>query len=143
MQSATGLHQPRNGAVAGRPDLFGKSSPERSDDLFEPAYEMVRGQNNLNSTCELCWDQPFDLHQIRDRHFAMFKEEHHTALKELVSLRAIFKFIEVVKPAPKNDAVERKAAEVTNEVKNLFETRMAQYNRASTLDASSTTCQCR
>jgi hypothetical protein len=47
-----------------------------------------------------------------------------------VSLRAIFKFIEVVKPAPKNDAVERKAAEVTNEVKNLFETRMAQYNRA-------------
>jgi hypothetical protein len=55
------------------------------------AYEMVRGQNNLNSTCELCWDQPFDLHQIRDRHFAMFKEEHHAALKELVSLRAIFK----------------------------------------------------
>jgi hypothetical protein len=94
------------------------------------AYEMVRGQNNLNSTCELCWDQPFDLHQIRDRHFAMFKEEHHVALRELVSLRAIFKFIEVVKPAPKNDAVERKAAEVTNEVKNLFETRMAQYNRA-------------
>jgi hypothetical protein len=83
-----------------------------------------------DSTCELCWDQPFDLHQIRDRHFAMFKEEHHAALRELVSLRAIFKFIEVVKPAPKNDAVERKAAEVTNEVKNLFETRMAQYNRA-------------
>jgi hypothetical protein len=130
MQSATGLHQPRNGAVAGRPDLFGKSSPERSMTCLNRAYEMVRGQNNLRSTCELCWDQPFDLHQIRDRHFAMFKEEHHAALKELVSLRAIFKFIEVVKPAPKNDAVERKAAEVTNEVKNLFETRMAQYNRA-------------
>jgi hypothetical protein len=36
MQSATGLHQPRNGAVAGRPDFFGKGSPERSDDMFEP-----------------------------------------------------------------------------------------------------------
>jgi hypothetical protein len=64
-------------------------------------------------------------------------------LKELVSLRAIFKFIEVVKPAPKNDAVERKAAEVTNAVKNLFGLVWRNTTAPSTLDASSTTFQCR
>jgi len=107
-----------------------KAHQKEALDYLNRAYSLVRGQNNLNSTCESRWDIPYDLHQIRDRHFAMFKVEHHVALKELVSLRAIFKFIEVVKPAPKNDAVERKAAEVTKEIKNLLEMRTAQYNRA-------------
>ena len=107
-----------------------KAHQKEALDYLNRAYSLVREQNNSGNAYENCWDIPFDLHQIRDRHFAMFKEEHHVALKELVSLRAIFKFIEVVKPAPKNDAVERKAAEVTKEVKSLLEMRTAQYNRA-------------
>jgi hypothetical protein len=107
-----------------------KAHQKEALDYLNRAYSLVREQNNSGNTYENCWDIPFDLHQIRDRHFAMFKEEHHVALRELVSLRAILKFIEVVKPAPKNDAVERKAAEVTKEVKNLLEMRTAQYNRA-------------
>ena len=107
-----------------------KAHQKEALDYLNRAYSLVREQNNSGNTYENCWDIPFDLHQIRDRHFVMFKEEHHVALRELVSLRAIFKFIEVVKPAPKNDAVERKAAEVTKEVKNLLEMRTAQYNRA-------------
>jgi hypothetical protein len=107
-----------------------KAHQKEALDYLNRAYSLVREQNNSGNAYENCWDIPFDLHQIRDRHFVMFKEEHHVALRELVSLRAIFKFIEVVKPAPKNDAVERKAAEVTKEVKNLLEMRTAQYNRA-------------
>jgi hypothetical protein len=107
-----------------------KAHQKEALDYLNRAYSLVREQNNSGNAYENCWDIPFDLHQIRDRHFVMFKEEHHVALRELVSLRAIFKFIEVVKPAPKNDAVERKAAEVTKEVKSLLEMRTAQYNRA-------------
>jgi hypothetical protein len=107
-----------------------KAHQKEALDYLNRAYSLVREQNNSGNTYENCWDIPFDLHQIRNRHLKLFSNFNRVAVGELVSLRAILKFIEVVKPAPKNDAVERKAAEVTKEVKNLLEMRTAQYNRA-------------
>ena len=73
---------------------------------------------------------PFDLHQIRDKHFRLFDEAHHADLTDLVTFRVLLKELEVVKPAPKSDRITAKQAEVTETVVDLIERRMAQYHEA-------------
>ena len=73
---------------------------------------------------------PFDLHQIRDKHFRLFDEAHHADLTDLITFRVLLKELEVVKPAPKSDRITAKQAEVTETVVDLIERRMAQYHEA-------------
>jgi hypothetical protein len=109
-------------------DTFGKGSRKKQDCL--KAYQWARPETNLTQNLRIVLGSTIRPAPDPRPSLCYVQGRESRRSKELVSLRAIFKFIEVVKPAPKNDAVERKAAEVTNEVKNLFETRMAQYNRA-------------
>jgi hypothetical protein len=101
------------------------------------AYENVRNANQTwqlapetRATDEDYWALPFDLHQIRDKHTRLFKDDLRADLARLVELRRVFKESTVVKPAPKDDRISEKQKQVTETVVDMINRRVAQYHQA-------------
>ena len=111
-----------------------KAHQKEAMSILNAGFEIVRKNNFRFSIDKLSREDyyaiPFDLHQIRDKHFRLFDEAHHADIKTLAALRVDFKAIPVVKPAPKSDRITAKQAEVTETVVDLIERRMAQYREA-------------
>ena len=109
-----------------------KSHQKEALSYLNSGYEMLRKKNAeyIYASGFSIWDVPFDLHQIRDKHFRLFDEAHHADLTDLITFRVLLKELEVVKPAPKTDRITAKQAEVTETVVDLIERRMAQYHEA-------------
>ena len=109
-----------------------KSHQKEALSYLNSGYEMLRKKNAeyIYASGFSIWDVPFDLHQIRDKHFRLFDEAHHADLTDLITFRVLLKELEVVKPAPKSDRITAKQAEVTETVVDLIERRMAQYHEA-------------
>jgi hypothetical protein len=109
-----------------------KSHQKEALGELNSGYEMLRKKNAeyIYASGFSIWDVPFDLHQIRDKHFRLFDEAHHADLTDLITFRVLLKELEVVKPAPKTDRITAKQAEVTETVVDLIERRMAQYHEA-------------
>ena len=111
-----------------------KAHQKEAMSILNAGFSMIR-ENNFrfsidNLSREDYWAIPFDLHQIRDKHFRLFDEIHHDDIKTLAALRADFKAIPVVKPQPKNDRVSEKQAQVTETVVDMIKRRTAQYHEA-------------
>ena len=111
-----------------------KAHQKEAMSILNAGFSMIR-ENNFrfsidNLSREDYWAIPFDLHQIRDKHFRLFDEIHHDDIKTLAALRADFKAISVVKPQPKNDRVSEKQAQVTETVVDMIKRRTAQYHEA-------------
>lgn len=101
------------------------------------AYENVRNANQTwqlapetRATDEDYWAVPYDLHQIRDKHTRLFKDDLRADLARLVELRRVFKESTVVKPAPKDDRISEKQKQVTETVVDMINRRTAQYHEA-------------
>ena len=101
------------------------------------AYETVRNTNQTwqlapetRATDEDYWAVPYDLHQIRDKHTRLFKDDLRADLARLVELRRVFKESTVVKPAPKDDRISEKQKQVTETVVDMINRRTAQYHEA-------------
>ena len=111
-----------------------KSHQKEALGELNSGYQMLRKNNFQFSIDSLSREDyyaiPFDLHQIRDKHFRLFDEAHHADLTDLITFRVLLKELEVVKPAPKSDRITAKQAEVTETVVDLIERRMAQYHEA-------------
>ena len=111
-----------------------KSHQKEALGELNSGYQMLRENNFQFSIDSLSREDyfaiPFDLHQIRDKHFRLFDEAHHADLTDLITFRVLLKELEVVKPAPKSDRITAKQAEVTKTVVDLIERRMAQYHEA-------------
>ena len=111
-----------------------KSHQKEALGELNSGYQMLRENNFQFSIDNLSREDyfaiPFDLHQIRDKHFRLFDEAHHADLTDLITFRVLLKELEVVKPAPKSDRITAKQAEVTETVVDLIERRMAQYHEA-------------
>jgi len=111
-----------------------KSHQKEALGELNSGYQMLRENNFQFSIDSLSREDyfaiPFDLHQIRDKHFRLFDESHHADLTDLITFRVLLKELEVVKPAPKSDRITAKQAEVTETVVDLIERRMAQYHEA-------------
>ncbi len=109
-----------------------KSHQKEALSYLNSGYEMLRKKNAeyIYASGFSVWDVPFDLHQIRTKHMHLFSDDLGNDLDELVTLRVLFKELEVVKPAPKTDRITAKQAEVTETVVDLIERRMAQYHEA-------------
>ena len=111
-----------------------KSHQKEALGELNSGYQMLRDNNFQFSIDSLSREDyfaiPFDLHQIRDKHFRLFDEAHHADLTDLITFRVLLKELEVVKPAPKSDRITAKQAEVTETVVDLIERRMAQYHEA-------------
>ena len=111
-----------------------KSHQKEALGELNSGYQMLRESNFQFSIDSLSREDyyaiPFDLHQIRDKHFRLFDEAHHADLTDLITFRVLLKELEVVKPAPKSDCITAKQAEVTETVVDLIERRMAQYHEA-------------
>jgi len=111
-----------------------KSHQKEALGELNSGYQMLRENNFQFSIDSLSREDyfaiPFDLHQIRDKHFRLFDEAHHADLTDLITFRVLLKELEVVKPAPKSDRITAKQAEVTETVVDLIERRMAQYHEA-------------
>lgn len=111
-----------------------KSHQKEALGELNSGYQMLLKNNFQFSIDSLSREDyfaiPFDLHQIRDKHFRLFDEAHHADLTDLVTFRVLLKELEVVKPAPKSDRITAKQAEVTETVVDLIERRMAQYHEA-------------
>jgi len=109
-----------------------KSHQKEALSYLNSGYEMLRKKNAeyIYASGFSIWDVPFDLHQIRDKHFRLFDEAHHADLTDLITFRVLLKELEVVKPAPKSDRITAKQAEVTETVVDLIDRRMAQYHEA-------------
>ena len=111
-----------------------KSHQKEALGELNSGYQMLRENNFQFSIDSLSREDyfaiPFDLHQIRDKHFRLFDEAHHVDLTDLITFRVLLKELEVVKPAPKSDRITAKQAEVTETVVDLIERRMAQYHEA-------------
>ena len=111
-----------------------KAHQKEALSILNSGFSRVR-ENNFrfsteNLSCEDRYAIPFDLHQIRDKHFRLFDEIHHADIKTLAALRADLKAIPVVKPQPKNDRVSEKQAQVTETVVDMIKRRTAQYHEA-------------
>ena len=117
-----------------------KSHQKEALSYLNSGYEMLRKNNFQFSIDSLSREDyyaiPFDLHQIREKHFRLFDEAHHAELTDLMTFRVLLKELEVVKPAPKTDRITAKQAEVTETVVDLIERRMAQYHEAVELGRS-------
>jgi hypothetical protein len=111
-----------------------KSHQKEALGELNSGYQMLRENNFQFSIDSLSREDyyaiPFDLHQIRKKHFRLFDEAHHAELTDLMTFRVLLKELEVVKPAPKTDRITAKQAEVTETVVDLIERRMAQYHEA-------------
>ena len=111
-----------------------KSHQKEALGELNSGYQMLRESNFQFSIDSLSREDyyaiPFDLHQIRDKHFRLFDEAHHADLTDLITFRVLLKELEVVKSAPKSDRITAKQAEVTETVVDLIERRMAQYHEA-------------
>ena len=118
-----------------------KSHKKDALSLLNRAYEVIREKNSDLQIATrdamgeerynvVYWGVPFDLHQIRDKHFDFFDVAFHKDLQELVELRVLLKLLDVVKPQPKTDRITAKQTEVTKTVMDLIERRMAQYHEA-------------
>jgi hypothetical protein len=111
-----------------------KSHQKEALGELNSGYQMLRENNFQFSIDSLSREDyyaiPFDLHQIREKHFRLFDEAHHADLTDLITFRVLLKELEVVKPAPKSDRITAKQAEVTETVVDLIERRMAQYHEA-------------
>ena len=114
-----------------------KSHQKEALSYLNSGYEVIRADNQTwqlseetRATDDDFWAVPFDLHQIREKHFRLFNEAHHADLTDLVTFRVLLKELEVVKPAPKSDRITAKQAEVTATVVDLIDRRMAQYHEA-------------
>jgi hypothetical protein len=111
-----------------------KSHQKEALGELNSGYQMLRENNFQFSIDSLSREDyyaiPFDLHQIREKHFRLFDEAHHAELTDLMTFRVLLKELEVVKPAPKTDRITAKQAEVTETVVDLIERRMAQYHEA-------------
>ncbi|MDB4631443.1 hypothetical protein OAF61_03055 [Pseudomonadales bacterium] len=111
-----------------------KSHQKEALGELNSGYQMLLENNFQFSIDSLSREDyfaiPFDLHQIRDKHFRLFDEAHHADLTDLITFRVLLKELEVVKPAPKSDRITAKQAEVTETVVDLIERRMAQYHEA-------------
>ncbi len=111
-----------------------KSHQKEALGELNSGYQMLRENNFQFSIDSLSREDyyaiPFDLHQIRDKHFRLFDEAHHADLTDLITFRVLLKELEVAKPAPKTDRITAKQAEVTETVVDLIERRMAQYHEA-------------
>lgn len=98
------------------------------------AYQIIRDANGRFALDHLSredyWAIPFDLYQIREKHMRLFDLALHADLDKLVALRAELKEMDVIKPAPKSDRVEKKHKEVAKTVHEMIEKRMAQYHEA-------------
>jgi hypothetical protein len=111
-----------------------KSHQKEALGQLNSGYQMLRENNFQFSIDSLSREDyyaiPFDLHQIREKHFRLFDKAHHAELTDLMTFRVLLKELEVVKPAPKTDRITAKQAEVTETVVDLIERRMAQYHEA-------------
>jgi len=111
-----------------------KSHQKEALGELNSGYQMLRENNFQFSIDSLSREDyyaiPFDLHQIREKHFRLFDEAHHADLTDLITFRVLLKELEVVKPAPKSDRITAKQSEVTETVVDLIERRMAQYHEA-------------
>lgn len=111
-----------------------KAHQKEAMSILNAGFSMIRENNFRFSIDKLSredyWAIPFDLHQIRDKHFRLFDEIYHADIKTLVALRADFKAIPVVKPQPKNDRVSEKQSQVTETVVDMIKRRTAQYHEA-------------
>jgi hypothetical protein len=111
-----------------------KSHQKEALGELNSGYQMLRENNFQFSIDSLSREDyfaiPFDLHQIREKHFRLFDESHHADLTDLMTFRVLLKELEVVKSAPKSDRITAKQAEVTETVVDLIERRMAQYHEA-------------
>lgn len=75
-------------------------------------------------------DFPFGLHQVRDRHLAIFaKWGNAQAVRSLIDLRAAIKAAAVA-PAPMKDAAAEKVEAVRKSIIDIMETRKAQFIEA-------------
>lgn len=139
-------------------DLFNagftsKAGQKRALDSLNRAYEEVRNAwrnvqianapkiSDFNNPDSAEWaarteffnamDLPFDLHQVRDRHYA--EADHFTpgagdAIRSLVELRTAIKGAEIAPPV--KDATKVRAAKVLVHLKDLMERRKAQFLQA-------------
>lgn len=73
------------------------------------------------------FDAPFDLHNVRERHLPLFKDDAAT-VEQLLSLRGAIKAAPVVKV--ERPAAEAKAVKVRESIMDLMKRRGEQYNRA-------------
>ena len=84
------------------------------------AYETILSANQTwqlapetRATDDDYYSVPHDLHQIRDKHTRLFKDDLRADLARLVELRRVFKESIVVKPAPKDDRISEKQKQVS------------------------------
>ena len=101
------------------------------------AYETILSANQTwqlapetRATDDDYYSVPHDLHQIRDKHTRLFKDDLRADLARLVELRRVFKESIVVKPAPKDDRISAKQKQVTETVVDMINRRVAQYHQA-------------
>ena len=101
------------------------------------AYDKIRSSNQTwqlapetRATDDDYYDVPHSLHQIRDKHTRLFKDDLRADLARLVELRRVFKESTVVKPAPKDDRISEKQKQVTETVVDMINRRVAQYHQA-------------
>lgn len=77
------------------------------------------------------FDIPFDLHQVRERHFATFArwsgEPAAQLIRALVDMRAAIKAAPVGIARPQASAIEVKAAEVRKTIREQMDARHADY----------------
>jgi hypothetical protein len=101
------------------------------------AYDTIRSANQTwqlapetRATDDDYYSVPHSLHQIRDKHTRLFKDDLRADLARLVELRRVFKESLVVKPAPRDDRVAATHTKVTETVVDLIKRREAQYHEA-------------
>lgn len=111
----------RNVQIAGAPHQNLDRLMTEAEALERHAYFYGEGSMDL----------PFDLHQIRDRHFPVLDSllpGSADAVRQLVELRNTIKGAEIVPPA--KDATKVRAAKVLVHLKDLMERRKAQFLEA-------------
>ena len=121
-----------------------KASQKRAMDLVNRAYDMVREEAH-NAVIDFAWgtfqhytdsfqqaarceifeanDLPFNLHQVRSKHFKIFEEfgvDSMERIELLLGLRDAVKMTEVVKVPTKNEELNKVEAEVRKTISEEF-----------------------
>ena len=110
-----------------------KAHQKEAQSLLNAAYYNIRQMNRefaRTLSREDHFSIPFDLHQIREKHMRLFNHTLHSDIKRIFSLRNDFKAMPIVKPQPKNSAVDTKQKEIIETVTDMIKRRTAQYHEA-------------
>jgi len=111
-----------------------KAHQKEAQSLLNAAYDRIRSANWVIAIKTLSrgdrFDIPMCLFQVREKHMRLFDKKFHNDIKRLISLRADFKDMPIVKPQPKNSEVEKKQKQVIETVTDMIKRRTAQYHEA-------------